>query len=47
MNRKSAVRVMMVEGMATVPKFLYLYYSADAKTALPFNPYSSLLMPIM
>ena len=47
MKRKPYLRVMVMEGMATVQKCLHLSSTASATTLLPFPPYASLLMPIM
>ena len=47
MYRKPALRVMVMEGLAMVPKFLHQYYTADTTTLSPFSTYSALLMPTM
>ena len=45
MNRKSALRVVVMEGMAMVPELLHLSFTAGATTLSPLSPYDSLLMP--
>ena len=47
MNRKSALRVMVMEGMAMVPSIYDPYSTAVTTIMLPFSPYASLLMPTM
>ena len=47
MNRKSALRVMVIEGIAMVPKFLHLYYTAGTTILSPFYYNASLLIPTM
>ena len=47
LNIKSALRVIMMEGMAMVPKNLHLSSSTGATTLLPLSPYAFLLMPNM
>ena len=46
MNRKSDLRVMVMEGMEMVTKFLHLSSTSGTTTLSPFSPYVSLLMPI-
>ena len=47
MNRKSALRVTVVEGMAMVPKLLHISSTSGTTILLPFFPYASFLMPTM
>ena len=47
MNRKPDLRVMVMEGVAMVPKFLHLYSTSGNTTLLPFSSYASLIMPTM
>ena len=47
MNRKSALGVMVMEGMAMAPKCLCLSYTAVNITLLPVSPYASLLIPTL
>ena len=47
MNRKSAFRVMVMEGMAMVPSIYHLSSTAGTEIMLPFSPYESLLMSTM
>ena len=47
MNRKSDLRVMVMEGMEMGPNILLLYSTAGTKIMLTFSPYVSLLMPTM
>ena len=44
MNGKSDLRVMVMEVVAIVPKFLHIYSNTDTRILLPFSPYASLLM---
>ena len=47
MNRKSALKVMVMGGMEMVPKILYLYSTAGTTILSPFSPYASFLVPTM
>ena len=47
MNRKSYLRVMVMEGMEMVPNILYLYSTSGTTILSPFSPYASLLIPTM
>ena len=47
MNRKLYLRMMVMEGMAMVPKLLHIYSNAGTAILPPFYPYASLLMPTM
>ena len=47
MNRKSALRVMVMEGIVMVSNVLRIYSTAGTTILSPFSPYSSLLMPTM
>ena len=44
MKIKSALRVMVMEGMAMVPKIFHISSTADTTILLSFSPYASLLM---
>ena len=45
MNSKHALRVVVLKGVAMVPKNIHLYFTDGAATMSPFSPYASLLMP--
>ena len=47
MNRKSDLRVMVMEGMKIAPKVLQILSTAGATILSPLSPYDSLLMPNM
>ena len=47
MNIKSSLRVMVMERMAMVPKFLHLYSTSGTTIMSQFSHYASLLMPTM
>ena len=47
MNIKSVLRVMVMEGMATMTKNLHLSLTSGAKNLSPLSPYASLIMPSM
>ena len=47
LNIKSALSVMVIEGMVTVPKYFHPSSTAGGTTLFPFSPYASLIMPIM
>ena len=47
MNRKTDLGVMVIEGMAMVPKFLSLSSTSGAKNLSPLSSYDSLIMPTM
>ena len=47
MNRKSALRAMVMEGMAMLQKFLHLSSTAGTAPLLPFSTYASLLITNM
>ena len=47
MNRKSALRVMEMEGVGMVPTFLHISSTAGTTIMSPFSSYASLLMPAM
>ena len=47
MNKKSALRVIVMEGMTLVPKLLHISFTDGNTIMSPFSPYASLLMPTM
>ena len=47
MNRKSALKVIAMEGMVMIPKLLHISSTAGTKILSLFSPYSSLLIPTM
>ena len=47
MNIKPALRMMVMEGLEMVPKFLHLSSTDGTTIMLPFSPYTFLLMPNM
>ena len=47
LNIKSALRVVLIQVMATVPKFLHISSEAGCTTLSPFSHYASLLVHTM
>ena len=47
MNRKLALRVMVIEGVEMVPKLLRLSSTVDTSIMLTFSHYASFLVPTM
>ena len=47
MKIRSDIRVMLMEGVEMLPKFLHISSTSGTTTLLPFSPYASLLMPTM
>ena len=47
MNRKSDLRVMVMEGMEIMPKFFHIYSTYGATMLSPLSTYYSLLVPTM
>ena len=47
MNRKPALRLMVMEGMEMVPNVFHLSSTDGNTTLFQFSPYASLIMPTM
>ena len=47
MNRKPDLRAMVIEGVAMVPDFLHLSFTAYNTTLSPFSPCEYFIMPTM
>ena len=46
-EHKSALRMVVMEGMSMVSIFLHISSTSGTKILLPFSPYASLLVPTM